>query len=109
MVDDNVQGISHFMRDGRINKSHKFTLTFYRIFSKNFIGLINKAQDEWRIDNLNFPAINRNLLDLELFEGWQEVIVDKVHVREAFDHIFDELGDVFIFHLVIFETEYFVL
>jgi hypothetical protein len=44
-----------------------------------------------------------------LFEGWQEVIVDKVHVREAFDHIFDELGDVFIFHLVIFETEYFVL
>jgi hypothetical protein len=44
-----------------------------------------------------------------LFEGWQEVIIDKVHVRQALDDAFDELGDVFIFDFVIFKTEYFVL
>lgn len=103
----NVQWISHFVGDRRVDESYQLLLSFQGILGEDLVGLVHKADDERWVDLVDF-IVNWNLLKLELLECWQEGFINEVDILQAFD---DGLKHFIHFRTfeVSFEAEYLVL
>lgn len=90
LVDDDVEWISHFVGNSRINETDKFLLTLNGVIGEDLETLVNEAQDKAWFNGVDGLTVYWNLLDLELLEGWEALFFDKVHVVKTFDHLLDE-------------------
>ena len=76
LVDDTVERISHFVRDGRVDQREKLTLGPGGIV-ENFLRDVNEADHELFI--LTLGSLNLTLFNLKEFKLWDILIINTFH------------------------------
>ena len=80
LVDDAVEGVSHFMRDGGVDEAQELALCLGGVI-QDLLGYVDEA--EHHTVNITRIASDIALLHLDEFELWNIFFIDVLHAWQS--------------------------